>query len=72
MRDGPSAGIDLISGLLAGGALKEYHLTYAARGELYRRLGDSALARNDFKVALQLARQEPERRLIEKRLAQLS
>jgi RNA polymerase sigma-70 factor (ECF subfamily) len=72
MRDGPAAGIDLISGLLAGGALKDYHLTYAARGELYRRLGDAARARADRENALKFARQEPERRLIEKRLAQLS
>ena len=72
MRDGPDAGIGLISGLLEAGALKEYHLTYAARGELYRRQGDATRARTDFQTALQLARQEPERRLIEKRLAQLS
>lgn len=71
MRDGPQAGISRITDLLEAGQLTGYHHAYAARGELFRRKGDSSSARADFTTALALARQEPERQLIRKRLAEL-
>ena len=71
MRDGPAAGLALIDGILARGKLCEYHLAHAARAELCRRLGRNAEARVAYVRALSLARQEPERRLLERRLAAL-
>lgn len=71
MRDGSQAGLDLIDGLLARGELADYHLAHSARGELLRRLGDTAKAREAFERALQLAKQEPERRFLKMRIASL-
>jgi RNA polymerase sigma-70 factor (ECF subfamily) len=72
MRDGPAIGLALIDGLLAEGHLADYRLAHAARGELCRRLGRSDDARRSLRRALELTRQEPERRLLERRLAELS
>ena len=71
LRDGPAAGLGLIDAILAGGALTEYHLAHAARADLLRRLARRAEARTAYERALELARQEPERRFLAKRLAQL-
>ncbi|MEP6915458.1 MAG: RNA polymerase sigma factor [Acidobacteriota bacterium] len=72
MRDGPEAGLALIDAILAGGDLLDYRLAHAARGELCRRLGRTADARESFERALALTRQEPERRLLERRLAEVT
>jgi RNA polymerase sigma-70 factor (ECF subfamily) len=72
MRDGPDAGLRLIDALLAGRELAEYHLAHCARADLCRRLGRTADARTSYARALELARTDPERRFIERRLAQLS
>ena len=45
---------------------------HAARAELCRRLGKNADARQSYQKALALTRQEPERRFLQRRLAQLS
>jgi RNA polymerase sigma-70 factor (ECF subfamily) len=71
MRDGPAVGIELIDGILGRGDLAEYHLAHAARADLCRRLGRAADARASYQQALALARQEPEQRFLEKRLAEL-
>jgi len=71
MRDGPAAGLALIDAILARGELGEYHLAHSARAELCRRLGRNAEARAAYALALSLARQEPERRFLERRLAAL-
>ena len=71
MRDGPDAGLALIDAILARGDLADYHLAHAARADLCRRLGRTAEARASYETALNLARQEPERRFLERRLAQL-
>ena len=72
MRDGPAAGLEIIDALLARGELRDYRLIHAARGELCRRLGRTADAQQSFQRALALTRQGPERRLIERRLAEVS
>jgi RNA polymerase sigma-70 factor (ECF subfamily) len=72
MRDGPAAGLALIDALLARGALADYHLAHAARADLCRRLGRMTEARAAYERALGLARQEPERRFLERRLADLA
>ena len=71
MRDNPSAGLELIDVILNRGDLAEYHLAHAARAELCRRLGRDDDARSSYKRALALTKQEPERRFLERRLAQL-
>jgi len=72
MRDGPRAGLDLVEAILAEGRLSEYHLAHAARADLCRRLGMADEARESYRRALELARQEPERRFLEKRLRELA
>jgi RNA polymerase sigma-70 factor, ECF subfamily len=71
MRDGPEAGLALIDGLLARGQLADYHLAHAARADLCRRLGRTESAVGAYRRALELARLEPERRFLERRLAEL-
>ena len=71
MRDGPAAGLTLIDAILARGALADYHLAHSARAELCRRLGRTAAARAAYERALDLARQEPQRRFLERRLGEL-
>jgi RNA polymerase sigma-70 factor, ECF subfamily len=71
MRDGPLAGLALIDAILARGDLADYHLAHSARADLYRRLGRTAEAREAYERALGLARQEPERRFLERRLREL-
>jgi RNA polymerase sigma-70 factor (ECF subfamily) len=72
MRDGPAAGLELIDAILARGDLADYHLAHSARAELCRRLGRTADARESYREALALTRQEPERRFLERRLEELS
>jgi RNA polymerase sigma-70 factor (ECF subfamily) len=71
MRDGPSAGLQLIDAILARDELTDYHLAHAARADLCRRLGLASDARSSYERALALCRQEPERRFLEKRLREL-
>jgi RNA polymerase sigma-70 factor (ECF subfamily) len=71
MRDGPQAGLALIDTILARGDLENYHLAHAARADLCRRIGRTAEARASYERALRLAQQEPERRFLQRRLAEL-
>ena len=72
MRDGAEAGLALVDSILARGDLADYHLAHAARADLCRRLGRTAEARSSYERALGLTRQEPERRFLEQRLAELA
>jgi len=71
MRDGPAAGLALVDELLGRGELAEYHLAHAARADLCRRLGLAADARMAYQRALSLTNLEPERRFLERRIADL-
>ena len=71
MSEGLEQGLRLIDELLAGEQLAEYHLAHSARADLCRRLGRVAEARASYEKALALARQEPERRFLARRLAEL-
>jgi RNA polymerase sigma-70 factor, ECF subfamily len=71
MRDGPAAGLALVDGILARGELTNYRPAHATRAELCRRLGRTTDARASFERALALARQDPERRFLERRIAEL-
>jgi len=72
MRDGPSAGLALIDAILLRGDLGDYHLAHSARADMYRRLGRATEARAAYKQALSLARQEPVRRFLDRRLRELA
>jgi RNA polymerase sigma-70 factor, ECF subfamily len=69
MRDGPEVGLKLLKPLQE--TLADYHLFHAARGDLLRRAGRNSEAITAFRKSLTLAQQEPERRLLERRLAEL-
>lgn len=68
MRDGAAAGLALVDALLERGELRDYSFAHSARAELCRRLGRLDEARASYTRALELARQGPERRFLEKRL----
>jgi RNA polymerase sigma-70 factor (ECF subfamily) len=72
MRDGPAAGLALIDAILARGDLQDYQFAHSARADCCRRLGLGDEARAAYARALELARQEPERRFLERRLRELS
>jgi RNA polymerase sigma-70 factor, ECF subfamily len=71
MRDGPAPGLALIDALLMRGELSNYQPAHSARGELCRRLGQTAEARAAYQRALELTHQEPERRFLQRRLSEL-
>ena len=71
MRDGPSAGLALIDEILGRGDLEDYPVAHAARADLCRRLGRVAEARASYERALELTRQEPQRRFLEGRVTEL-
>ncbi|GAA4463680.1 RNA polymerase sigma factor [Phytohabitans houttuyneae] len=71
MRDGPAAGLAALDAVLADGRLDDYHLAHSARADLLRRLGRTGEARAAYERALELARQEPQRRFLARRLAEL-
>ncbi len=71
MRDGPAAGLAAIDAIVERGDLRDYRLVHAARAEFCRRLGRTAEALAAYRKALALTRQEPERRFIERRIAEI-
>lgn len=71
MRDGPEAGLALVDAILERGDLADYRLAHAARADFCRRLGRTKDARAAYERALALAKQEPDRRFLERRLAEL-
>jgi RNA polymerase sigma-70 factor (ECF subfamily) len=64
---GAEAGLAIVDGL----AIEDYRYLHATRGELLRRLGRTDEARDAFAQALAMAHTEAERRLLERRLAEL-
>lgn len=71
MRDGPQAGLELIEAILARGNLADYYLIHAAKADLCRRLGRVSDAKASYETALQLVKQEPERRFLTQRVHEL-
>jgi RNA polymerase sigma-70 factor (ECF subfamily) len=65
--EGPEAGLAIVDRL----DLADYHYLHAARGELLRRLNRTAEAHAAYERALTLVHDDAERRLIERRLAEL-
>ena len=71
MRDGPSQGLALIDAILQRGDLGDYYLAHSARADLCKRLGKTVEAIVSYQRALSLARQEPARRFLKRRLSEL-
>jgi RNA polymerase sigma-70 factor (ECF subfamily) len=71
MVDGPARALDLLDSLSARGELADYHLLYAVKADLLRRLERRDEARQAYLQALELAKLAPQRRLLERRLAEL-
>lgn len=71
MAHGPAAGLTLIEELAASGELNEYHLLYAARADMLRRLGSNTEAAESYELALNLATNTSERRFLERRLREV-
>ena len=64
----PEAGLEIVDRL----DLADYRYFHATRGELLRRLGRPDEAREALRRALELADDPAERRLLERRLAELA
>ncbi|HLZ13460.1 MAG TPA: RNA polymerase sigma factor [Candidatus Acidoferrum sp.] len=71
MCEGLEQGLRLIDELLMREQLSGYHLAHSARADLCRRLGRRAEARASYEKALALAQQEPDRRFLARRIAEL-
>ena len=67
-EQGPEAGLDIVDCL----PLEDYRYLHSTRGELLRRLGRTAEARDAYRRALALVHDDAERRLLERRLAELA
>jgi RNA polymerase sigma-70 factor (ECF subfamily) len=66
MAEGPAAGLKLVDELAA--ALDGYHLFFAARADLLRRLGRFGEAAEDYREALARCENETERRFLQRRI----
>jgi RNA polymerase sigma-70 factor (ECF subfamily) len=64
---GPAAGLEIVDRL----DLADYRYLHATRGELLGRLGRTGEARDAYRRALALAHDDADRRLLERRLAEL-
>ena len=71
MADGPAAGLALLAGLEAGGALGGYYLLAATRADFLRRLGRNEEAAVAYEEAAALAGTGPERRFLNARQSAL-
>jgi RNA polymerase sigma-70 factor (ECF subfamily) len=69
MWQGAAAGLALVDELRT--ELADYHLWHAARADLLRRLGRTKEAATAYRAALVLVGSAPERRFLERRLAEL-
>jgi RNA polymerase sigma-70 factor (ECF subfamily) len=71
MAEGPRSGLALIDQLEAKGELAGYHLLPAARADLLRRDGRWREAADAYRQALALVANDPERRYLNRRLAEV-
>jgi RNA polymerase sigma-70 factor (ECF subfamily) len=72
MVQGPATALRLVDELLASGELEGYHLAWAARADLCRRLGRNDEARVAYLKAIDQARQGVDRRFLERCLLDLA
>ncbi len=71
MATGPEDALALVAALEASGELRNYHLLHATRADFLRRLDRRSEATDAYRHALSLARTEPERRHLTRRLGEL-
>jgi RNA polymerase sigma-70 factor, ECF subfamily len=71
MVDGAARALNLVDSLAARGQVSEYHLLHAARGRFLQQLGRPNEAREAYRAALGCATLEPERRLLQGRIASI-
>jgi RNA polymerase sigma-70 factor, ECF subfamily len=71
MADGPRVALALIDKLAVTGELDNYHLLYAARADLLRRMGLLTDAAANYERALALVSNESERRFLTRRLREM-
>ena len=71
MAEGPAHGLQLIDAIEAQGELRDYHLLWSARADLLRRLGRWHEAHEAYTNALALVTDEPQRRFLRRRLAEV-
>ena len=64
---GPEAALAVVDGLVADGALADYHLLPSVRGDLLLRVGREDEARAEFARAADMAQNEAERALLQRR-----
>jgi RNA polymerase sigma-70 factor (ECF subfamily) len=71
MAYGPEVGLAIVQQLEGSGVLGDYYLVPATKADFLRRLGRCREAATAYREALALARNEPERRFLEGRLAEV-
>lgn len=72
MRDGPARGLKVIDELATDPRLAGHHLLYSAQADLLRRLGRKEEAAAAYERALSMPQNLPERRYLERRLAEVT
>ncbi|RYG36663.1 RNA polymerase sigma factor [bacterium] len=72
MCEGFDAGLAIVDRLMKEGELDAYGLAHATRADFCRRLGMNGEAHDSYRRALDLATQEPERRFLLGRLAEVA
>jgi RNA polymerase sigma-70 factor, ECF subfamily len=71
MRDGPTAGLEIIDGIFGRGELLNYALAHSARGELLRRCGRHEESVATLQTAIRLTNHDSEKRFLERKVKQL-
>ena len=71
MSEGPATALAILDELERSGELNDYHLLYAARADLLRRLGEHEMAARSYSQALGLVSNERERVYLERRLREV-
>lgn len=71
MHDSPATGLRLLNELSHHPQLSRYYLLYAAQADLLRRQGNNDAARDAYQKALTLTSQDPEKRFLLSKLAEL-
>ncbi|HEY7175097.1 MAG TPA: RNA polymerase subunit sigma-24, partial [Micromonosporaceae bacterium] len=72
MADGPAAGLSIVDEIAGTGLLDEYYPLPATRADLLRRLGRNDEAATAYRQAIALAPADPQRRFMERRLAEVT
>jgi RNA polymerase sigma factor (sigma-70 family) len=67
MVDGPAAGLELLDAVAAAGALSDYHLLHAVRGDFLARLGRHPEAAASFRQAAELTANNAEQTFLRDR-----